>query len=73
MKEKLKIPNILTNNSNYLQLNQTINLSKSSKEPYDSILNSIHNPSINTLFRSYSYLNFNSNELSPNETKNEEY
>ena len=72
MKAALKNPNILEIISKYLEMNQIINLSKSNKELYESILNPIHNPSINTLYRSYTYLNFYSNELSANETKNEE-
>ena len=72
MKATLKNPNIAAIISKYLQMNSTINLSKSNKELYDNILNPIHNPSINTLYRSYTYLNFYSNELSIEETKNEE-
>lgn len=72
MKTTLKNPNILAIISKYLQLNNTINLSKSCKDLYESHLNPIHNPRINTLYRSYTYLKFYSNELSTEETKNEE-
>ena len=72
MKAILKNSNMLPNISQFLPINQNISFSKSSKELYHYILNPIHNPSINSLYRSQTYLKFYSNSFHNEKPKKEE-